>query len=454
MASINSVAPAWNRMPFPYAAQRRMLRTMQVHIIARFAFWTLFLVTLINALWLLVRHLRQLHGSEYQLGVYPVFFAIAVVLVLAFSKGVNRSPVLLAGWCFWLIFFMGGFLGSQQITATHFRSTLEITVKPWMVVVGLPWLAMRAISQDKLPKLIRVTVLVGCIGSIVAFIQVFVPGFMQELNAEAGRGSGFWIDPNNGGIMCAIILFLSLAYPFRWRAINWVARLLLVIGVGVSFSRTGMLVLLVGWVVYGLTARRFRSLFASILAFALFIASMIAVLDVISAVSPHHAKRLAYVRTFLVGNWSDEDANNRTELWILSYQAIVDKGGLIFGLGHGSMVMAADGLAPHNYYLYVLGNSGLFALIALLAWIVVAARQAWKCGRRELRAALLAIVAIIVVTHVFLSSFFDQPPTGAILVCFTLAACYGRASANPAPIHNRLPIQVARRSLASRNPAV
>jgi O-antigen ligase len=441
-------------MPFPSAAHRRLVRTSKVHIIARFSFWTLFLVTLVNALWLLVTYLRNLHGPEYQLGIYPISFAIAAVLVFAFSKGVIRSPVLLAGWCFWLIFFLGGFLGSQQITATHFRSTLEVTLKPWMVVVGLPWLAMRAISQDKLPKLIRVTVLVGCVGSIVAVIQVFVPGFMQDLNAEAGRGSGFWIDPNNGGIMCAIFLFLSLAYPFRWRAINWGARLLLVVGVGVSFSRTAMLVLLVGWVVYGLTARRFRSLFASILAFALFIVSMLAVLDVVNAISPHHAKRLAYVRTFLEGNWGAEDANNRTDLWMLSYQAIVDKGGLIFGLGHGSMVRAADGLQPHNYYLTVLGNSGLLALIALLAWILVAARQAWKCGRRELQAALLAIVAIIVVTHVFLSSFFDQPSTGAILACFTLAAGYGRASANPTPIHNRLPIQIARRSLAFRNPAV
>jgi O-antigen ligase len=118
------------------------------------------------------------------------------------------------------------------------------------------------------------------------------------------------------------------------------------------------------------------------------------------------------------------------------------------------MVVVADGLQPHNTYLYVLGNSGIIALVALLVWLFVLAQQGWKCGKREVRAALIAIAVMLAALLMFDSSFLDSPSTGAIMACFTLAACFDRASIvkfrhgvrSPA----RLPIPPMRPSVSGR----
>jgi hypothetical protein len=426
MTTPNTVAPAWPRMTAPAMLRRGALRPVSVHVIARLAFWTILLLTATNALGLVVMYLRGVYGERFVLGIYPVTFAVMAALVFVFSRGRNSSTILLASWMFWLLYFLGGFLGTEQITGTYFRATLEITLKPWMVIVGLPWLALRAITEDKFPRLIHATVLVGCAGAVLGVMQVFMPGFMQELYMGQGRGSGFWMNPNSGGVMCVLVLFLSLVQPFRRPWLNWLTRLLLIAGVAVSFSRAALLALLVGWVIYGIMARRFRTLVASTFAIALFVFSMIVFIDLIEAATPHQEARLGHVRSFLVGDWSTDGADNRTEIWRTTYQAIVDRGSLVFGLGHGSMLRVADGLVPHNYYLAVLGNSGIVALFGLLIWNFVLAQQGWKCSRRETRAALLAMASIIGVVHVVDSGFLDFPPSGVIIACFVLAVCYGR----------------------------
>jgi O-antigen ligase len=218
---------------------------------------------------------------------------------------------------------------------------------------------------------------------------------------------------------------------------------LLIAGVAVSFSRAALLALLVGWVVYGIMARRFRSLVASIFAIALFVFSMILFIDLIEAATPHQEARLGHVRSFLIGDWSAGDSDNRTEIWRSTFQAIVERGSLVFGLGHGSMVRVADGLVPHNYYLSVLGNSGIIALFGLLIWNFVLAQQGWRCSRRETRSALLAIATIIGVVHVVDSGFLDFPPSGVIIACFVLAVCYGRDKTSSS-IYSRRSISPAR----------
>ena len=137
---------------------------------------------------------------------------------------------------------------------------------------------------------------------------------------------------------------------------------------------------------------------------------------------------LRMVQSFMQGDWSIENTDNRTELWKQTYQAIESKGGLIFGLGHGSMMGVVDtrygGLAPHNYYLYVLGNSGIFALLMLLVFEAVLFQQGWKSKQRDVRAAVLAIAIIVAVVHIFDHTLLTYPFTGVLLACTTLAVAY------------------------------
>jgi O-antigen ligase len=427
---------------------------------ARFVFWTLFVVSLTNAIALFITYIRNVGDERFTLGAYPVAFAVCAVLILAFTKGRQQSTVLWAAWAFWLVFVLGGFIGSQQITATGFRDILGITVKSWISLIGLPWLALRAISEDKIPRFFRGTVVVTAIGAVVGLLQLVIPDFLQQISDNSQRATGFWVNPNGCGLMCSIVFFISLMYPFQHRTLNWITRLLLIAGVAVSFSRAAILTFAVGWVVYGIATKRFGALLKTLVGLILFVAGLLITIETIEAVSPNQAGRFEMVREFVSGNWSDDRADNRTELWKQTLLAIEAERGLIFGLGHGSMFQVVDGgergIAPHNYYLYVWGNSGILALLALIGFEFVLFLEAWKCTRREVRAALLAIAMIIALDHVFDHAFIGHPFTGVVFACIVLATAYGKSETRGAkrlsPIqHCRIPLPITGKSLPAQS---
>ena len=167
MASANIAFPQ-SRMPAPMQV-RGMARSLPVHFMARLAFGVLFVFSLTNAIGLYITYVRNARDESYTLSVYPVLFAVCATIVFAFSKPRKRSTILLAGWAFWLVFFLGGFLGPQQITAGKIVAFLRLTIMPWISIVGLPWLALRAVSEDKVAKFLRATVLVAAAGRVWVF---------------------------------------------------------------------------------------------------------------------------------------------------------------------------------------------------------------------------------------------------------------------------------------------
>jgi O-antigen ligase len=406
-----------------------------VHFIARFVFWSLLVLSMTNAIGLYITYVRQVSDDRFHLGIYPIVFVVCAVLIFAFSRRRSVSSIWIAAWVFWVVYALGGFLGEQQITATYIRATLEVLVKPWIALIGLPWLAMRAISEDKVPRLLRVTVLLAAVGALFALLQVLIPGFFRNFSDLSDRGTGFWLNANTCGVICTLALFLSLMCPFRQNWLNWAARLLLIVGVAVSFSRAAIVAIVVAWFVYALASKRFGTLLKSVVGIALFLAGILATLKIMEAASPGQEHRLKMVQSFLEGDWTAHGSDNRTELWAATFHAIERKGGLLFGLGHGSVLRIvqteAGGVAPHNYYLFVLGNSGLFALLALLAFQFVLFQQAWKCKDRNSRAALLAIATVLTLIHVFDHSLLGYPFTGIMIACITLGTVYAQSHMAP-----------------------
>jgi hypothetical protein len=322
-----------------------------------------------------------------------------------------------------------GFLG-QQITGTDLRDALRVTLKPWMALIGLPWLALRAVSEDKVPRLIHVTVILICIGGLVGLLQIALPGVMSRLMADVGRAEGLWSNPNTSGVVCAMALFLSLLFPFQSHLLNWTTRLLLLAAVGASLSRGAILALVLSWAVYTIAARRFATLIKSAFALVLFVATTLIVLASIETESEFQKGRIASVRSLLSGEWRSDTFKSRTELWLPALETIMSSGGFLFGLGHGSMagiVDSAEGrLVPHNFYVYVLGNSGVFALFGLLAFHFFLLQQAFRCADRKQRAALIAIAVCWALVHLFDDSLIGHPATGALLACIMVTVAYAR----------------------------
>jgi hypothetical protein len=132
------------------------------------------LISLTNAIGVFITWVRRSQDAAYELSIYPVVFAVCAAVVLAFTRGRQKSTLLFVAGLFWLLFFLGGFLGRMQITSTDFVHSMRVTLKPWMAIVGLPWLALRAISEDKVPRLIHGTVIVASLGAAVGLVQYAV----------------------------------------------------------------------------------------------------------------------------------------------------------------------------------------------------------------------------------------------------------------------------------------
>ncbi len=402
----------------------------RISAIARTAFWFIYFLSLTNIMAGVMRYVGVLMGAEQELGIYPVTFAICAALVLMFTKGQHHSPILVVSWIFWGIYTVGGFAGEYQLTGTYFRFVLEVIVKPWMTIVGLPWLALRAISEDKAPRLLQVTVLTMCVGSVLAMAQVAFPGFMGDLITEPGRGAGFLINPNHFGFMSAAVLFLSFIYPFERKWVNFTARMLLAAGLVATFSRAAILGVLISWIVYGIANKRFGALFKSLIAIAVVVAAVLISIEIIDAVSPQQAARLQAVRSFLLGDVANEETDNRTGLWQATFEIIVERQGVIQGLGHGSMeriVPVGGGLSPHNYYLLVWGNSGILASDCSSCVSFRPLPAGIHLPATANTSGTVSLATLFAVAHVFDHSLIGRPFPGALLACVVVAVAYGRA---------------------------
>jgi O-antigen ligase len=355
----------------------------------------------------------------YKLGsmpVQPVMFAATCMLVIPWTRSKPTHPYFVVAGVFCTMFAVGGFLGPHPQAGVSDKSLWELIVKLWISLIGVPFLTIRAIDRDKLPMLVKIAVVSAVIAALFSVVQVVRPGPFAILMSEPGRGSGFWINPNSCALVLGFCLFLSLAYPFRSKGLNLTLRGILVLGMLSTLSRTGLAMLVIGFAVYGIAAKRVWTVLqigVMLLVVALVGSSLVNFLKTTGSKS--YASRLQRFGSMLQGDMSSKDqGGDRIILWQYGWRAIMREP--ILGHGHRFMdnvVPIGNGFGPHNYYLYVWGNSGILALLALLAFFLMLVRMSWQCTDAKSRAALLAIatmiMAVAMVDHSFLSNLFFGP---------------------------------------------
>jgi len=236
---------------------------------------------------------------------------------------------------------------------------------------------------------------------------------------------------------------------------NWLTRLILVAGVVTTLSRGAIAALLVAWVVYAICARQFWTLLKTAIGVALLWLITLAVVEAteVATKAGFEQQRLTSFRAFLSLQWGQRTFNDRTELWQSGIDSIVSKGGLLFGLGHGSMtnIVVTDyqQIGPHNHYLYVLGNSGILALLAFLVLHFAYLQQAFKFPNRQARAAVIAIATVWAVYDCADNILIDHPTVGGIFACVTVACAYAGRTQMP----GRRPAMPMQHRLARPRPA-
>ena len=92
---------------------------------------------------------------------------------------------------------------------------------------------------------------------------------------------------------------------------------------------------------------------------------------------------------------------------------------------------------PHNYYIFVWGNSGVLGLVAFLVFLGSLFWIAMRSQVRRIRAGLLGLLTVFVLLACSDHSLFAFQFFGAIFAIYALAGHYSRK--RPAPSMRRIP---------------
>jgi O-antigen ligase len=358
---------------------------------------TLFMLTVTNAAALITRTV------PFDFPLNPIAFALlAPLALLRRDARVQPRMLFVAANAFVIVFAALGFLGPRANSVPAYVTAQNI-LKLWVALVGVPWTVARLGPEDG-RRLLRAGGWVVAAGGVLAGVQYAWPEPFVAIVAQPGRGAGLWINPNNCAFICATYFFVWRDVRSTAKSARWVVPALYVVGIAASLSR-GTLVAFVVALVYEAMRKKRLSTVAVGAAAALalyavlnFVAPKIG--DELEAMTERRAAMLSLLRgdveTLTV-------ADNRSELWNYSLSAIADD--WVLGLGHGSMnhiVPIGDGgLGPHNFYLYVLGNSGILALVAFLGMLWGAQRAAAQCATARSDSSASAVLVVYAICVLF-----------------------------------------------------
>ena len=369
--------------------------------IAQWTFIAFFLFTLLN-----VAALIQRLWTWDSIPIQPVAFLIAAAIIFPLTRSKPLTFYFVVAWIYWLLFIIGGFVGPDCLVSFRDKALIQLVFKLWISLLGMPLMLLRTIPREKLPMVVKLGIVGAACGGVFSIMQIVFRAQLGVFSTEPGRGAGFWIDANSCAHVLTFFLFLSFAFPFRSKGLNLVVRTLIVLGILSTLSRTGLVLLPVGLLVYAISARRIWTFFqvGGALAAVVIAANILVTLlqpdsgagSMIDSEKAGH--RLNRFTNLLQGKFGDSERNDRMYFWSHGWEAIMKEPFL--GRGHRFMDSIAPvardlALGPHNYYLYVWGNSGILALAAYVAFLVTL----WRMGKRSTntaaKPAMQAITAVM-----------------------------------------------------------
>ena len=439
-----SSVPAVPTMPSPATSPHRpAARTGKVNDGLGLAYWLFVSLAVYNILNFGALYTQAFRGSA--IPINPLMFALIAVPVFAFSrKPRERFAYFVTAWLFWIVYAFFGFFGPFDLTRHEPYVTLQEIFKHWISLVGIPILATRAVSEQRLPQYARIITILITIGSVFSIVQLFKPDAFEAIIAGGGRGAGLWINPNLCAAVCATGIIFSLMFPFKQGWLTVLVRTILLLGLASTLSRGGILASVAAFLVYGFMNQKWTvALRAVIILIVLGLVGFAALEPLTKSPLPALAKRAQDIQAMLKGDVGEQTAQGRWALWKGGFNAA--KQHWVFGRGHGSMHIAVrtkflEGLGrwhaigPHNYYIFVLGNSGVFALLAFLLYLVNNLRLGYACRIKRIRGGLMSIMVLYMVLAIASHSLFSNQFLGLFIAVFVLAAHYGRKSRVAKPV--------------------
>lgn len=356
----------------------------------------------------------------------PVLITVPIVFAEpAAAMRFFREP--LFWWC--VVYVGSGLL--WLLPAQHFAEEANREWQWRLLALGLFYTCAVLCSVAKRPLL--ALVILGCVVFVSASIWFdalrphrFVPKGVLE-GAVAGRGAGTFIDPNAAAAF--VVMGAIAVLPFVPRYFRGALLLGVVVGVSATFSRSGFVlaaIAAVGAIALRLIGRAQALLV--ILAIPLLVSGIALSYEFLESQSEDKnfqsiVRRLAWFEQM---DEDDDAVEGRRYGASVAWKIFLDDP--LLGGGTGATFRAINVEGPHNMYLGLMGEQGVFGLALYLSLVGLLARRGWGIVRaaasnegQEIGRAMMLFALFLAAYGLFNHNVLKEPHTMFVLA-FLVAA--------------------------------
>ena len=270
--------------------------------------------------------------------------------------------------------------------------------------------------------LLRDTVAVPVLSSVYVAIGLLVVFSAAVSNIAAsvsllssdGRAMGLFLNPNHAGLSAACGFVLGLAVVLRrqaWR-IGLLTMFLSLAALILSASRVNVLALFVAVVLLLLRLLWLRGL-RPVFALALLLVVLLGVVAAVWAeeLSVQSGRWTALADILFTRELTDGNTSGRVTLWRVGLGRVLESPMLGHGLGAMStlnvgVTPSAPGLSPHNFYISLAGESGVFPVVLYSAFLVAAFLALLRSSGTVLGDASLGWIVVFAISAFSFDEFF------------------------------------------------
>ena len=395
----------------PLYAQQSFATKIRKQPIASTIFWLLIIANFLNLNGLL------LYLFDYkQVFSYPILvgtLAVSLLFKLTIVRDMGKSGMWFSSF-FASYLLIGGFMAmsssSSQLYVTGyylFRYYSASVLFLIAIVLGARHIVVAYSSNTLIKILFWISLLL--IGSV--FLGHFFPQIYRFGRSNTSRAVGFYLNPNRTGaalVLVATVCFARLAAEksFQKKLFIISAIPLAAAATFLTFSRGAILsFIILGGIQIFFSTKKNRSMIIVVgLLSAVFMVSYILVKAnsksaIVTADQNMQKARLDKLKGILQGDVT-KNSEGRIYLAIQGLKKWAATPILGAGVGAQSSKISSSGAGSHNFYVTILGESGVIPFILLIIFYILFFLQSLKCSDPIIRTLCIGVLATFALTGV------------------------------------------------------
>lgn len=309
-----------------------------------------------------------------------LFLSVALILNLAKRRVQISAEFLLFAIAVLLYLFVGCFFYSHLRSVNAPEDYLRTYLSSLVVIYSLVLYLSSLLSIARLVQFLCFVRNVLFAAAVSVVSSPFLYGlYVNPPPSSAYRMAGFFANPNEAAMASLLAVCLIVGYPFASRAMQVVSLSVSAIAVILTFSKTGILLLILLGAVYlyvrGSAPVRVVFSFSLVLIGVFFLEPSVlqdaVIYNSFYELDQSQEARLRAVFSILSGDVGDDVSTGRSYLWKVAFERILEVSPGALGLG--SMHHMIGGIEEfgiwqgvHNTFLMVFGEAGLLPALLLI----------------------------------------------------------------------------------------